>query len=246
MQEQRLPGGYVTGVVRAGDTVRRERPPPDPEFVHELLGWFERHGWAGAPRYLGTDERGRETLSFIEGHAAWAPDQPPSVSSDAALAAVAGLVRQFHDLTAGTPLAAGGEVACHNDLSPRNTVYRDGGAGLMPVAFIDWDLAAPGQRICDVAYLCWQYLYLGPGVSDLAGAGRRMRLICDAYGPLDRDSLIETILWWQDRCQSGIEAKAAAGDPAAIRLRDIGGAASVRGDRDWVIRHQGELAAFLR
>jgi len=58
---------------------------------------------------------------------------------------------------------------CHNDLAPNNTVYSrngagpgDGGAGLRPVAFIDWDLAGPGRRIHDVAHVCWQYLGLGP------------------------------------------------------------------------------------
>src|SRR5215472_3222140 len=144
----------VSAVVRAGSTVRRAQPE-DAGFVHAVLRWFERHGWNGAPRYLGADELGREVLSFIDGHVAWERAQPPSVASDAALARVAGLVREFHDLTAGTPLAAGAEVVCHNDLSPRNTVYRDSGTGLAPVAFIDWDLAA---------------------------AGRRTRLICDAYG----------------------------------------------------------------
>ncbi len=67
------------------------------------------------------------------------------------------MVREFHDLTAGTPLARGAEVVCHNDLSPKNTVYRgDDGAVLMPAAFLDWDLAAPGERIHDVAHVCWQ------------------------------------------------------------------------------------------
>ena len=41
MSEERLPGGFVTPVVRVGDTVRR-RPPEDPEFTPALLGWFER------------------------------------------------------------------------------------------------------------------------------------------------------------------------------------------------------------
>src|SRR5215468_11784515 len=97
MGEQPLPGGFVTTVVRAGNTVRRA-PPEDPEFVRALLRLFERRGWAGAPRFLGTDERGREVLSFIDGHVAWEPVQPPSITSDASLARLAGLVREFHDL----------------------------------------------------------------------------------------------------------------------------------------------------
>jgi hypothetical protein len=243
MGEQPMPGGYVTTVVRAGNTVRRA--PEDPGFVHSLLRWFEQHGWDGAPRFMGTDERGREVLSFVDGYVAWEPAQPPSVTSAASLARLAGLVREFHDLTAGTELAAGGEVVCHNDLSPKNTVYRDGGAGLMPVAFIDWDVAAPGARIHDVAHVCWQYLDLGPGVAEPAAASRRMRLICDAYGLPGRDRLLDAILWWQDRCWRGIEAKAAGGDPAMTRLRDGGAARSVRDAHDWVTSHRAELATHL-
>lgn len=244
MGEQSLRGGFVTAVVRAGNTVRRAQPA-DPGYVHALLAWFERQGWDGAPRFVGTDELGREVLSFIDGHVAWEPAQPSPVTSGASLARVAGLVREFHDLTAGTPLAAGGEVACHNDLSPKNTVYCDGGTGLEPVAFIDWDLAAPGRRIHDLAHVCWQYLALGPG-SDPAVAGRCMRLICDAYGLPDRGSLLQTILWWQDRCWRGIEAKAAGGDAAMIRLRDSGAPRSVCDAYHWVTSHRAELAACLR
>jgi hypothetical protein len=243
--EESLPGGFVTTVVRVGDTVRRE-PPENPRYVRALLGWLERHQWRGAPRYLGTDGQGREVLSYIDGHVAWEPVQPPSVTSDESLARLAGLVRQFHDFTAGTALAAGGEVACHNDLSPKNTVYRDDGAGLRPVALIDWDAAAPGLRIHDIAHVCWQYLDLGPAITDTAAASRRMRLICDAYGLDERGSLVDTILWWQDRCWRGIEAKAAAGDPAMIRLRDSGAARSVRTAHAWTTAHHASLSAQLR
>lgn len=121
-----------------------------PEYVRVLLTWFEEREWAGALRFLGTDEGGREVLSYIEGHVPWESE----ISSDASLSGVAGLTREFHDLTAGTPLADGGDVVCHNDLAPKNTVHRDVGKGLMPVAFIDWDLAGPGERIHDIAHVC--------------------------------------------------------------------------------------------
>jgi hypothetical protein len=245
MAEEPLPGGAVTAVTRAGNTVRRT-PPPDPAFVHALLRLFERRGWDGAPRFLGTDERGREVVSFLDGHVAWQPVQPPGVTGPASLARVAELVREFHDLTAGTPLAAGCEVVCHNDLAPQNTVYRDAGGGLRPVAFIDWDIAAPGARIHDLAHVCWQYVGLGPGIADPSAAGQRMRLICDAYGLTDTGRLVDAVLWWQDRCWRGILAKAEAGEPAMIRLRDSGAADSVRREFDWVTRHRAELADPLR
>jgi hypothetical protein len=239
-----LPGGVVNAVVRVGGTVRR--PPGERAgFVHRLLDLFEQHGWSGAPRFLGVDEQGREILSFLDGHVAWEVLQPREVGSDESLAGVAGLVRQFHDLTAGTPLAAGQEVVCHNDLSPKNTVYRDLGAGLRPVAFIDWDLAAPGARLHDIAHLCWQYLKLGPGVTDVSGCAGRMRLVCDAYGLTDRARLVETVLWWQDRCWRGIEAAAAAGDPAMTALRDGGVAGSARAAHRWVAAHRRAFEAAL-
>ncbi len=179
MAEVPLPGGSVNAVVRVGDTVRR-RPDARAGFVHRLLDFFERSGWAGAPRFLGLDGQGREILSYLDGHVAWQPDQPADVTGDASLVRVAELVREFHDLTAGTPLAGGQEVVCHNDLAPGNTVYAARGGGLRPVAFIDWDLAAPGRRIHDVAHVCWQYLGLGPGASP-GTAARGIRLICGAY-----------------------------------------------------------------
>ncbi|WEB45065.1 phosphotransferase [Streptomyces yunnanensis] len=76
-------------------------------------------------------------------------------------------------LTAGTALAGSHEVVCHNDLSPKNTVYRPVDGALRPVAFIDWDLAAPGARIHEVAHVCGQYLRLGPAVRDVSDFAHR-------------------------------------------------------------------------
>ncbi|SPL96929.1 aminoglycoside phosphotransferase [[Actinomadura] parvosata subsp. kistnae] len=233
----------MNAVVRAGDTVRRV-PGPRAAYVHELLRLFERRGWAGAPRFLGLDERGREILSYVDGHVAWEERQPDGVTSDESLARVAGLVREFHDLTEGSALAEGGEVVCHNDLSPKNTVYRDGGGGLRPVAFIDWDIAAPGRRVHDVGHVCWQYAGLAPG-AEPAEAARRVRVICDGYGLADRGEVVESVLWWQDRCRRGIEADAAAGLPHAVRLRAAGVVEQVRAAHAWVAEHRTALERAL-
>ena len=222
---QVLSGGFVNSVVRVGNTVRRFPAAP---YVRDLLLHLESRGWLGAPRWRGIDDQGREILSFLAGHVAWEPRQPPEVGSEESLVAVARLVRQFHDLTAGTELARDQEVACHNDLSPKNTVYRDLGAGLRPTAFIDWDIAAPGARIHDLAHVCWQYIGLGPS-ADPSRAGRQVRLVADAYGPVaDRSALVETILWWQDRCWRGIDAAADAGEPAMAHMRERGAMAEVQ------------------
>jgi hypothetical protein len=241
--EERLPGGFVNDVIRVGATVRRT-PGERAAYVRELLQHFEASGWPGAPRHLGTDERGREVLSYVEGQVPWEPVRPLSVIDDEPLAEVARLTRQFHDLTAGTALAEGGEVVCHNDLSPRNTVYRDGGEGLRPVAFIDWDLAAPGLRVHDVAHVCWQFCGTGSPVSETGEAaaqvGARMRIVSEAYGlgDADRRRLVGTVLWWQDRCWRGIDRLADAGDPAMLRLREGGAVAEVRAAYDWTAAHR--------
>lgn len=152
------------------------------------------------------------------------------------LTALARKVREFHDLTAATDLADGHEVVCHNDLSPKNTVYR----GPIPVAFIDWDIAAPGRRVHDVAHVCWQFLGLGDS-ADAAVAAAGVRVIADAYALAERAALVDTILWWQDRCWRGIDAAADGGEPAMIRLRDGGAVETVRAAYDWTHRHRDAL-----
>ncbi|MBG6141477.1 phosphotransferase [Longispora fulva] len=237
-QERALPGGFVNAVVRVGDTVRR---PPAPGFAHDLLHHLEQHGWAGAPNHLGTDDQGRDILTFVAGHVPWKPPRPAWLRSEESLARVAALVREFHDLTAGTDLAGDHEVVCHNDLSPRNTIYRDGS----PVAFIDWDTAAPGLRVQDVAHVCWQYAGLGAEVLDPVLAGRLIRVVADAYGLEDRAGLVRTVLWWQDRCWQGIERAADGGDVAMGRLREAGVVGEVQAAWGWTARHRGELEQGL-
>lgn len=244
MREEVLAGGLTSSVVRVGDTVRRARPERH-DYVVAVLQHLERVGWPGAPRFLGLDEQGRQILTYLEGHVAWEPAQAPAVWSRASLERVATLVRQLHDLTVGTYLAGDGEVVCHNDLSPTNTVYRDTGTGLKPVAFLDWDAAAPGRRIHDVAQVCWRYLDLGPRRTSPVGVARLIRLVCDAYGLRERAELIETIRWSQVRRWGAIEDGATAGDPAMVRLREAGVADEVKAAYEWVTEHRETLESAL-
>jgi hypothetical protein len=242
VEEEVLAGGFVTAVVRVGETVRRA---PAPAYARRLLTFLGERGWGGAPRLLGVDERGRDVLAYLDGDVPWEPERQAAVRTDAALARVATLVRELHDLTAGSDLAAGGEVVCHNDLSPRNTVYRDRGQGLLPVAFLDWDIAGPGRRVEDVAHVCWQFVGLGPG-ADPDRAAAQVRLIADSYGLAERGELVDAVLWWQDRCWRGIEAEAAAGDPAKTSLRDSGVCDAIRADHAWTAAHRPTLEGALR
>jgi len=225
-----LAGGFITDVVRVGDTVRRgatERTP----WVFDLLRHLHEAGYPWAPPPLGTDDRGREVLGWIEGetHHGAEPD-------DAVLVDVMRAVRRLHDLTVDLASADGFECVVHGDLSPRNTVCADGRF----VALIDWDHARPGRRLFDVSRACWQYVDPG-GHSDPAEVARRWRLMADAYGLDDTSPLVTEIVARLEENADGIEADAAAGSAPHQRLVEVGAPAIIRGVRDWVVEHRDAL-----
>lgn len=178
-------------VHRVGDTVRRPLRRTAPA-VHALLRHLEAVGFDGAPRVLGVDEDGREVLSYIPGQAVTAP-APPWGLTDAALRSVGRLLRRFHDAVAGfdarpyawsaaapRPFAGGGIT--HNDPNLDNVVFRDGHA----VALIDFDLAAPGDPVWDVAGTArlWAPLRDPADTHDVRRDREleRLRILADAYG----------------------------------------------------------------
>lgn len=244
--ETPLGGGFVNNVVRVGGTVRR-RLARDRPFARELLGFLERAGWPGAPRFLGVDDDGREVLSYIDGHVPWSGvDEPPGVYDEGAVAGVARLLRGLHDLTAGSALAGEEEVVCHNDVNLSNTVYREQADGLWrPVALIDWDLAGPGQRLQDLGHLGWHWA--AGTTSSPDAAVHLLRVAADSYGVTEdqRRHLVEAVLWWQDRTWRGIQQGIDAGDPAMARLEAAGAVGFVRADWEWTMRHRAALEAGL-
>lgn len=173
--EIELPGGQVNKVIRVGDTVRRT-VLGDRTVQQQFLRHLEAIGFDGAPRFLGHDEHGRETLTFLPS------DLPHDADgfSDEQIVAAARLLRRFHDASESFPPVTQlrAEVMCHNDWTPANTMFRAG----MPYAMIDFDTATPGTRLWDVAYSVWTWLDL----SDPAFSGddqlRRMALFSAAYG----------------------------------------------------------------
>lgn len=174
-----LTGGRSrAGVVRVSDTVRRPLTERSP-YVHAVLRRLERAGAVGSPRLLGTDDRGREVLSYLEGRTGHGLGR----LDDATLTRLVVLVRGLHDALAGSPEAGLAETVCHHDLAPWNLVLRDG----VPVGFIDFDGVAPGRRCDDVAYLLWTFLDVGDSAWPVAEQARLMRLCCDAYADAGSD-----------------------------------------------------------
>lgn len=205
MAEKRLAGGNLNAVVRVAGTVRRSAGAWT-AAVHLLLRHLEAEGFEGAPRVLGFDEQGREVLSFIEGDTD-SSGELDWIWSTEALVEAGNLIRRYHEacrsftppenvrwqVMVGAP--SGGEIVCHNDLAPFNTVYRDG----LPHAFLDWDLAAPGPPIWDIAGAAWKFVPLYPnraGKSWPIAPGlraERLRIFCDAYALDDRRDLLPII-----------------------------------------------------
>src|SRR6266498_3369805 len=203
--EQQLDGGIANAgrVVRAGPHVLRPSSPHSGS-IHAFLRAVRHAGFEGASSPVAIDEDGRERLVFIDGEVPVAP-YPDWSQSDTALASIARLLRGLHDtargidpqgLTWDDSLAdpAGGTLVCHNDVCPENVVFRDG----IAVALLDFEFAAPGRPVYDVAQLArlcvpiedeFDQARLGWRPADRPA---RLRLVADAYG-LDRDGRAEMI-----------------------------------------------------
>jgi hypothetical protein len=191
-------GGGLSSVERRGESVHRTAGEWTPA-VHALLRHLRTVGFEGAPRPLGLDGD-IEILTFMPGDDA--------THSDQELASVGKLIRSFHDASRSFAAPPGsrwqfmvgapreGDVICHNDLSPDNTVYGPPGC---PSAFIDWDLAAPAPPIWDLAWAAYRFVPLYDESTcvrlgyPFGRQPQRLRLLCDSYGLDKRDELLPTV-----------------------------------------------------
>lgn len=187
--EKKLKGGNTTPVARVGDDVLREAGPWTPT-VQRLLSHLRDNGVNWCPEPQGWSPDGREAVSYIKGKVPKLPF-PDWMYEDDVLVTAAQWMRQLHDLTADfdepdfvwrSPRRKPAEVVCHNDFMPFNMVFKD----QKLVGIIDWDLASPGPRIWDLAFLAYWMVPLMRPESPWApkikvNLKARMTLLLEAY-----------------------------------------------------------------
>ncbi|MGM7778227.1 phosphotransferase [Arthrobacter sp. KNU-44] len=261
-----LLGGDVTeGLVRVGDTVRR--PVSDAsQRVRRLLDFLQSAGFQGAPRFLGIDEGGRDTLSFVPGDTAGRP-WPRWVADESSAISVARLVRSYDDAVQplgvptwaragddddpqGCPSSIAGPATflAHMDITPENVVFQDGTA----VALIDFDLVRPATRAEEVAnLLLWWGAWMpvtdrDPVMRDV-DAGSRAALLVDAYGlgPVDRAEVVDVARNGADRSLHLMRRRALTIGGGWKRMWDGGVGDKILRRQAWLAENAGVLHAAI-
>lgn len=251
-EEPLIGDGVTPGIVRIGDTVRRPVRPMT-ATVHAYLRHLHRRGFTGAPLPLGTDDQGREVLTFVPGDVPAEP-LPDWCANEEVLVALASLIRRLHDAAEGweppadavwgtlpgavVPLPQEPELVGHADHCPGNVVFRDG----LPAALIDFDLAKPTTRLAEVANALRWWAPLQdpqdrpPAFCDLDIAGR-VGVFADAYGlDASRRRALVPLLLLRARGSLAWAETAAAADPVFLGFWEDGWRESMPRMVDWLER----------
>jgi Phosphotransferase enzyme family len=247
MEEQQLAGGVANAgsVVRVGDHVLRPSNPHS-GTVHAFLRALRDAGFDGASEPVGIDADAREQLVFIEGQVP-TPPYPDWAQSDDALASIAALMARLHKAARSfdpapyawsTEMAdpAGGQVVCHNDVCLENVVFQDGTA----VGLLDFDFAAPGRPVFDVASFARMCVPVDDDVNATrlgwhdADRPARLRLVADSYDldASERRALVDVLDGQIAAGGEFVRRRVEAGDPGFVAMwNEMGGAE--RFDRRW-------------
>ncbi|MEW1693292.1 phosphotransferase [Streptomyces sp. NPDC091265] len=256
----------VGGMVNVGAVFRRsavvERPAPrTAHALHAHLLALKEHGFDAAPTPVRLLADGREQLTFIPGDVAL-PPFPHWVMTEAALRSVGELLRRLHEASESIAVDAsvewpqaladpeGGTMLCHNDVCPENVVFRDGCAA----ALIDFDQAAPGRPLWDVAMTAryWVPMLDPESAAAVHPAGldvpTRLRILADGYGltSQERAELPGVIEQATATCRAFVADRVSQGDPVFIQaLHERGGWQRWDRVQGWLVAHRESLSAAL-
>jgi formyltetrahydrofolate-dependent phosphoribosylglycinamide formyltransferase len=256
-----LPGSMGNGgkVFRRGGTVLRPTGQHT-EATLALLTTLARTGFI-APVPLGATDDGQQAFTWIDGDVA-VPPFPDWAMTDDALRSAARLVRDYHSAVAGLSLPPdlqwsedgvpdpnGGPIICHNDVCPENVVFRDGEA----VALLDFDFAAPGRPLWDLANLARMWCPLRP--ADLAVEGmaeldplHRLGVLARGYGlaAADHAEFVGVILEAGQVGMEFVRRRLSAREPAFVHAWEPrGGEVALDRIVSWLVAHQDAMLSAL-
>ncbi|MGV9785564.1 phosphotransferase [Streptomyces sp. NPDC003435] len=261
-EREALVGGMVNvgAVFRRGELV--ERPaPPHAGALHPYLLALKKHGFDAAPVPVGLTADGREQLTFIPGDVALPPFADRFMTK-AALRSVGSLLRRLHEAGAAVAVdthtewprdladPAGGTMLCHNDVCPENVVFREGRAA----ALIDFDMAAPGRPLWDVAMTARYWVPMLDPVSAATlypvglDAPARLRVLADGYGLSveERAELPGVIEQATAVCRAFVTQRVAEGDPVYLQaLTERGGWQRWDRIQTWLADHRETFRTAL-
>ncbi|SDN65591.1 aminoglycoside phosphotransferase family protein [Alkalicoccus daliensis] len=254
-KEELLAGGNVSQVYKSGKTVRRKLHP-NSDKIHELLAHLEKKKFHYAPKFLGIDDKEREVLTFIEGEAGNYPLKD-YMWSDKALTKIAEMLRYYHNAVRdftfsddwkpmdNTPGPF--EIICHNDFAIYNMIFREE----FPVGIIDFDAAAPGPKVWDLAYCLYTCVPLSrfhfneAGIKvyydasrDAAKRKQRIKLFFAAYGePSLKAKGLETVVQRLKGLCMYMERKSQEGDSAFRKMIEEGHYEHYQKDIEFIQQH---------
>jgi hypothetical protein len=220
--------------------VSRVAPDPYSAAIHALLTHLEAVGFSGAPRSFGWDDQGRHLVEWIDGVRADHPLAPDEALDPERIGA---FMRQMHDALAsfvpppgvqwfeGLP-GPGNELIIHQDISPSNIVVADDGR----LVAIDWDAAAPGTRLWDLAHAAHAFAPLTRGGLEPELCADRLARIVEGYGLTDeqREQLLPLLAARSERMYEYLDHMRITGQSPWIELWEHGVGAVWKADAQWI------------
>jgi len=222
------------------EAISMNAPDPYSAAIHALLCHLEAVGFRGAPRSFGWDSQGRHLVEWVNGIRADNPTAP-----DAALdpERIGAFMREMHDALAsfvppqgvewfqGLP-GPGAEMIIHQDISPSNIVVTPDGR----LVAIDWDAAAPGTRLWDLAHAAHAFAPLARGGLDAAVAADRLARFADGYGlsEAQRAELLPLLAARSERMYEYLDAMRVTGESPWIELWERGVGTVWKSDAQWI------------